>query len=540
MGDPEQKVFELLERLQAEKTTILSLWREIGEFIFPTHQDFYRYFANQSSGSKRRRPIFDPTGEQSLDIFASSMVGLLANPATKWVAFQTSDVELLNNREIQLFLDEAQAKVLSVFNNPRTKFYDNLFIVLKLIGAFGSGMLMMDEDDEVIVKFRAESPRNFDYTEDFSGNINEIFFEKEFTIAALKTKAEKDNWQIPPEVLQRRDTEKIEVIRHIKPNDNFKPDGLGEKFAKFHSMYYLKEMKRMIHKGFFNMPPASIGRWDRLDGEKWPDSPGRAALGNVKLMQAADRAMTVAMEKELKPTLFVSSEAKFGKLDTSAGTVNVGRGNPNDSVRELRTNGQGVLGAFQWMETKRQQIRQSFFVDVFQTAQDINMTATEASIRNQERLRGIAPKATKIQSDILGVAAEKVLLSLIKAGKIEVPELLKAKPEADFKVVYLSPLAQAQRLEDANNINRYIGDIGNIAQAFPEVLDRIDPDSLATELADIRGVPEKILRPAKSRGNIVGFEDLREQRQQEMKQQETLQTAQQVAEVAQLTEQQLQ
>jgi hypothetical protein len=509
-----------------DKSTMLTLWQEIGELIYPTQQNFSRYFVNQHKGAKRRRPIFDPTGENSNDIFASSLVGLVANPASKWVAFQSSITELNQDREVQLFLDEAQRQVLEVFNNPRTKFYDNLFTTFKMIGAFGSGMLMMDEDDDAVVKFRAESPRNFDFTEDFSGGIHEVFFEREFTVAALKHKKETAKWDIPKRITDMHDNEKVIVIRHIEPNDGFNPDKLGGKFAKFHSKYYLKQDKKLIHKGFFSVNPTAIGRWDRLDGEKWPDSPGRVALGNVKLMQAADRAMTVAMEKELKPTLFVSSEAKFGKLDTSAGVVNVGRGNPNDMVREMRTNGQGVLAAFEWMEVKRQQIRTAFYVDIFQTAQVSGSTATEAQIRNQERLRGVAPKATKVQSDLLGPAAEKVLEARIKRGELIVPEKL-AQAGGEIKIVYLSPLAQAQRLEDANTMLQFFQDISGISEVFPEVLDIIDADAAVQEMADIRGVPEKILREAKQ------IQQLREAKAQQAQQQQQIEQAKQVGEAGQ-------
>jgi hypothetical protein len=178
------------EKLHGQKQIYLNLWQEIGEFCYPAQQNFTRYIPQGSALSdgqgKRRRPIFDSTPEQSLDIFASSMVGMLANPASKWVNFQVIDSALVEDRDVQLFIDEAQQKVLSVFNNPRTKFYDNLFTALKMIGAFGTASMLVDSDEEDVAKFRVESPRNFDFTEDFSGNVDEVFFEKEWTVDNLR------------------------------------------------------------------------------------------------------------------------------------------------------------------------------------------------------------------------------------------------------------------------------------------------------------------------------------------------------------------
>jgi hypothetical protein len=517
------------DKLLADKATMLTLWREIGEFLYPNQSDFGRYYTTQSNQPNKRRLIFDPTGEQALDIFASSMVGLLANPAAKWLAFETDNQSLLDDKEVQIFLDDAQRKTLSVFNNPRTKFYDNLQTCLKMIGAFGAGMLLVDTDEDSVVKFRAESPRNFDYTEDFGGNVKDVFLERVYTVAALKDK--KDEWQLPVGLLDRPETDKMTVIRHIQPNPNFDPTKLGKKFAKFHSHYYLKDTKTLLHTGFFNSVRAAVGRWDRVDGSKWPDSCARVALANVKLMQNADRSMIVAMEKELRPTLFVSSEAKFGKLDTSAGAVNVGRGNPNDSIREMRTTG-NVGQAFAWMEVKRQQIRQAFYVDVFQTAESLAMTATEANIRNQEKLRIVTPKAAKIQSDLLGVVAETVLAELIKLKQIKVPRAL-LEAGGEIKVTYISPIAQAQRFGDAQNMLQFMNDISMIAQAFPEALDKVDPDAMVDEMAEIRGIPESILRGKKTTGDKAGFEDIRAQRAQAQQMQQQIAMAQQAGEAGQ-------
>lgn len=204
----------------------------------------------------------------------------------------------------------------------------------------------------------------------------------------------------------------------------------------------------------------------------------------------------------------------------------MGRGSPNYTIRELKTTGSGIANAFAWMEVKRQQIRTAFYVDVFQTAQDINMTATEAQIRNQERLRGIAPKATKIQSDLLGPAAEKVLAALIKMKRLTPPDIL-IRSGADIKVTYVSPIAQAQRLADAQSMLQFLGDLGQMAQVSPDVLDVVDFDAAAYEMADIRGIPEKIQRSPED------IQAIREQRAQQAQAQQQLQLLQQAGEAGQ-------
>jgi hypothetical protein len=513
---------DLFEQLESEKSTLLSLWQEIGEFCYPNASFFTRYTPTQ--GQKRRRVIYDSTAEQALDIFASSLSGLIANPATKWIGFTLTDTELHKDKEVSEFLDDAQNFVLSVLSNPRNRFYDNFNTFLKTIGAFGVCPFMIEEDKDTVAKFRSETPKGLNYTEDFSGNVKDIYLERELSAAALIEKAEKDDWDIPARIREMKPHDKVKILRCIKNNPDYDSDKQAAKFGEFVSEYYDKETKTLMKRGFFNTMPIAIGRWNSLDGDKWPDSCARMALADVKTVNVADMSMLTSVEKSLKPTLFISSEAKFGKLNTSPGAVNVGRGNPNDTVREISTKG-AVNEVMHYVEMKRQSIRNAFFVDVFQMNTNLNMTATEAHIRNQERLRGLGPKIAKIQSDVIAPIAQRILYIGIRQGKLTPPRALIGKDLP--QVTYQSPLSQAQRLQDANNILQYLGDLSQIAQFKPDVLDRIDIDMIAKELAEIRGVPAR---------TIVEDDDVkkvRDLRQQQMQAQQQMALLQQAGETAQ-------
>jgi hypothetical protein len=152
------------------------------------------------------------------------------------------------------------------------------------------------------------------------------------------------------------------------------------------------------------------------------------------------------------------------------------------------------------------------------------MTATEATIRNQEKIKLIAPNVARLQSDLLGPAAERVLGILIEQGKIEVPEKLKGQ---EIKVVYLSPMAQAQKANDAANIMQFLQDLSMIAQVNPNVLDIVDFDKMADELADIRGIPERLLKSDEE------VEGARQAKEQAMQAQQMLSMAQQAGEAGQ-------
>ena len=73
------------------------------------------------------------------------------------------------------------------------------------------------------------------------------------------------------------------------------------------------------------------------------------------------------------------------------------------------------------------------------------------------------------------------------------PEAL-MEAQGDFEVEYVSPLNRAQRAEEGVAILRTLEAVAPLAQIDPGVMDIFDPDAIARELAEINGVPAKILR----------------------------------------------
>jgi hypothetical protein len=63
-------------------------------------------------------------------------------------------------------------------------------------------------------------------------------------------------------------------------------------------------------------------------------------------------------------------------------------------------------------------------------------------------------------------------------------------------VEYVSPLNKAQRADEGVAILNTLQAIAPLAQINPGVMDIFDPEAMARELADINGVPAKVLRTA--------------------------------------------
>ena len=148
------------------------------------------------------------------------------------------------------------------------------------------------------------------------------------------------------------------------------------------------------------------------------------------------------------------------------------------------------------------------------------MTATEVVQRNEEKMRLLGPVLGRLQSELLRPLIDRTFAILLRKKIFrQAPQFLAGQ---DIQIEYVSPLAKAQRSSELQSIMRAIEIFGSLAQISP-VFDHINIDNLVTHLADIVGVPAKVLN-SKSEVNAI-----RQKKQQEMMQQQQMQQMQQIA-----------
>ena len=63
----------------------------------------------------------------------------------------------------------------------------------------------------------------------------------------------------------------------------------------------------------------------------------------------------------------------------------------------------------------------------------------------------------------------------------------------DLNVEFVSMLAQAQRAIGTNAVDRFVGNLGAIAQVKPEVLDKFDSDTWVDAYSDMLGVDPNMI-----------------------------------------------
>ena len=108
-------------------------------------------------------------------------------------------------------------------------------------------------------------------------------------------------------------------------------------------------------------------------------------------------------------------------------------------------------------------------------------TATEFHVRLQYLRQLLGPVFGRLNSEWLQVLVLRCFGIAFRNGWLELPESLSNRA---YNIKYISPLAQAQRESEIAALERFVTQVGAVAQISPEVIDNIDRDELVRQLAD--------------------------------------------------------
>jgi len=243
------------------------------------------------------------------------------------------------------------------------------------------------------------------------------------------------------------------------------------------------------------------------------------ALPDVKMLNEMSKTTIKSAQKQVDPPLLVPDDGFMLPVRTVPGGLNFYRAGTRDRIEPLNIGANTPLG-LNMEEQRRNSIRNAFYVNQLMMQSGPQMTATEVIQRNEEKMRLLGPVLGRLQSELLKPLIDRCFALILRKNLFRpAPEFLAGQ---DIEIEYVSPLAKAQKSTELSSIMRAIEILGSLSNVAP-VFDHINMDKLVRHLADIVGVPQKILKPQS---------ELNAERQQAAQQQEQMQQMQQVQQLA--------
>jgi septal ring factor EnvC (AmiA/AmiB activator) len=112
-----------------------------------------------------------------------------------------------------------------------------------------------------------------------------------------------------------------------------------------------------------------------------------------------------------------------------------------------------------------------------------------------------------------------------------------AAGQGEFEVKYIGPLARAQKVDSVRAIQEWSAFMAQMAELNPEILDVMDFDQIAKELAKLSNVPQELMKKA---NEVKKLRAKRQEQQQAMMEAEQNQMNAAAAKDASAAEQQQQ
>ena len=512
--DLAKNLLKRFDRLKSQRQNWESHWQEVADYMQPRKADVTK---SRSKGDKRTELIFDSSPLQSVELLAASLHGMLTNPSTPWFSLRFKEYEMENEDEAKEWLEDATEVMYSAFN--KSNFQQEIFELYHDLITFGTAAMFIEEDDDDILKFSTRHINEMYIAENDKGRIDTVF--RKFKLSARSAIQKFGTVSANISVVAKKDPyEEVEILHAVYPRSDFDPKKQDKDNMPFASIYLDASSGDELSVSGFREFPFVVPRYLKASHEIYGRSPAMTALPDVKMLNEMSKTTIKSAQKQVDPPLLVPDDGFILPVRTVPGGLNFYRSGTRDRIETLNIGANTPLG-LNMEEQRRNSIRNAFYVNQLMMQRGPQMTATEVIQRNEEKMRLLGPVLGRLQSELLKPLIDRCFALILRKNLFRpAPEFLSGK---DIEIEYVSPLAKAQKSTELQSIMRAIEIMGSLANVAP-VFDHINMDKLVRHLADIVGVPQKILKPQSE------LNAQREEAQAQQQQMEQMQQVQQLAE----------
>lgn len=523
-----------------ERTNVESIWKLLAEFILPNANG--GFFGDHTKGIRRDARVFASVGSQSNRDLSSFLHATITNPAMDWSKLRFRTDALNNLPSAVKWMQDSVTLVHQHLNE--SNFNSEIGEVYQSLSALGTSVIFHEEltEDTQGRKFNFNTWHlsEIAYAENALGTVDTIY--RKFTMT-LKQLCEKFGDAVPSELQEKCEHSPLEeyhLIHGMYPRDKKdikldKTTGMSApEHRAFASCYVLLNGKVLLLEDGYYEFPAYVPRWSTCPAEIYGYGPGHVALSDVRSINKVWEESLKALAKSVNPTIFTT---KMNMLSADLRPGRVTQVRDVNQVKEFVTQSRMDMIQFA-VENISNSIKAAFYIDKLllpPRTETGEMTAYEVAQRLEQLQQIMGPTVSRFNDELLTPLVLRSIKILLRANVLPpMPQdMLAALPtkngqkDLDFEIMFVNSLARSQQLAELRNVQTFIQESTGLAQLDQgQCLDLIDFDKVLEYSAEIREIPEQLLR------SDDDVKALRDTKQKQQAQQQALMQAQQVGDVA--------
>lgn len=520
---PIQRSNRRLAALKAERDSWDPIFRDLAEHFLPRKSRWLLDKGEANKGYRRSQKMIDGTPRYAARTCASGLMAGLTSPARPWMRLVTPDPDMMEIASVKYWLEQCEQRMRDVF--AKSNLYNMLPSLYGELCVFGTAPMIVVEDSREVIRCRVFTAGSYYLANSARLSVDTLIWEDQMTVRQLVQEYGLDALSDTTRSLyQSKQFEKwIPVVHLIAPRADHNPQRADNRNMPWESCHYEagSNTQKFLRESGFEEFPVMAPRWDPNAEDVYGSSPAMDALGDAKQLQHDTKKKAILIDKIVDPPMNASSELQGKASSLLPGGVTyhgfLANGNPAFTPAYL-PNPQALLAMKDSVQDLRQQISKAMYEDLFlmlAMSDRAQITAREIAERHEEKLLMLGPVLERLNDELLDPLVDRTFNIMLRRG------LLPPPPDelegVDLKVEYISILAQAQKMVATDGLERLTNFTAQIAQAQPDVLDKIDFDQAIDEYGAALGVPARVVR---------SDDEVAELRQARQKQQQAAQMAQ--------------
>lgn len=511
--------------LKREVDQYRKTWEDVADFVLPyigiRYENETSYADRRPKRSRRTPVVINNKATMAARILINGLAAGLTSPSRPWLKFGVPTGTAAPDHEAKRWLWGASQAVMWLCGT--SNYYTATKLQYRDIVVLGPGLKIIDEHPEHNVNCVNAPVGSYVLSLGEDGRPQGFMRERLWRTGQMVERWGYD--RVSQEVQRQYDRGDYymehKVCHVVEPNRLYDGKGIGPSAKRFASVYYEEtcgenENQLLGYKGYYEKP-FSAARWDYLPGDTYGPSAALETLGDIKALQVLEMRKAQAVDKQVTPATQGPPSLngkRIGHMPGSHTTVPEVTGKIT-SLYDVRPD---MISLSNEIREHERRIDEAFFVDVIRSATDLtrqNVKAEEIIERREEKMMAFSPLLENLYTELLDVDVMRLLAIGIRIGLIPPPP--PSLRTRQFKIEYISLLAQMQKASTISSIERVFTFAGGLVGVYPEAKDKIDADAAIDEYAEAVGAPASILVPDQA------VQELRAMRQQQAQQQAAMQ-----------------
>jgi hypothetical protein len=485
------KVEDVIKRstlANARKDEWRAIYQECYEYALPQRNLYDGNYEGGTPGQNKMQKVYDSTAIDSTQRFANRIQSGLFPPYRVWCRLQAGTaIPTERTSEVQIILDNYTERM---FNIMRQTNFDLAMSEFLLDLAVGTAVMLIQPGDETApIRFTPVPQYLVALEEGPHGSVDNVY--RKLRIKGEVIDRQWTDAKIPAmlkDQIQRKPTDEISLLEATVYNKD-----LG---MYCYHVIHEKSKEELVYRTM-KISPWIVARFMKVSGEVYGRGPLLSAMPDIKTL---NKVLELVLKNASLAIAGVYTAADDGVLNPQTIRIQPGaiipvarNGGPTGpSLMPLPKSADFSVSSI-IIPDLRMNIKKTLLDDSLPPDNMSARSATEIVQRMKELSQNLGSAFGRLITEAMIPIINRVLFIMDDQGLIDMP--LKVNGQ-EVKVVPISPLAQAQNMDEVNDVLQFMQVVGGMG---PEAQLALKKDAVIDFIANRLGVPTSLLTSPEER-----------------------------------------